>query len=809
MAFGPPNQSAAPGGIGILPIADQASDVSMVIPKATGKNVVHVDARTGTTWTQRGDSTIMSLGGEKELVAPPPRSKTFDENLAERPDLVPLLHGIASRLRRHIEADIAARREWEETGNKGADMLGIKWEEPRTDVSPEGTLSVAHHSLMLESLIQTWANSRAELLPAGGPVKVKDDLPEEQQAFENKAPGILSFGGGVPGPQAPLQAGPQQPGTMPQGLPPEKRTRSQKADALEGDMNHYLTSVDREYYPDTSRMLLTRALKGSQFKKVYLDPVLRRPVSRWVKGTDLIISNDCSHLSGASRVTERQRMRQGTVKRMQAVGHWRKVAMPLPTNDLSPTDRKEEQIIGIKMAPELPADYQHQIMECYCELDDGAFKFDERGRDPGYPLPYRVTFDWDSYTVLEVRRNWKKNDRDHRARCRYVHYGFVPGLTFYHWGLTHILANTVQRSLTAMQREFIDAEMFASFPGGIIRKSAGARTDTTDLRVGPGKFKVIDTGGDPIGEAVHEWPYKGASPGMIPAIEKLENNGRRLVGMVNMPVGEGRAGLGTTPVGTIMAYLDSVSKVPSAVHKDDHMSQAEEFNMLRELLAENPQCLAPKDKRRNWQWTAEELADAELQPAADPNVPSSAHRVMQGTALVQLSEMPQFNGIANIREIWEIACRILGLDPTSVTLPPPPPGAQPPPDPKMIEAMQKDSQAKQQAVAKQGELMIKQQDSQRQAADSLVEAQQREQDRQSQERIEAMKVKAAQIKADAQMAHEKHIADQEHERAVGGELLEHARHVDGVQQSEAQATRDAAAQANDQDAEKDDKSKGK
>jgi hypothetical protein len=58
---------------------------------------------------------------------------------------------------------------------------------------------------------------------------------------------------------------------------------------------------------------------------------------------------------------------------------------------------------------------------------------------------------------------------------------------------------------------------------------------------------------------------------------------------LKIPVGEGR--LGNTPVGTIMSYIESTTMVPGAVHKADHVSQAEEFELLRDLLAQRPQIL--------------------------------------------------------------------------------------------------------------------------------------------------------------------------------------------------------------------------
>ena len=96
--------------------------------------------------------------------------------------------------------------------------------------------------------------------------------------------------------------------------------QQQLADALEKDLNHYLTVTASEYYPDTDRMLFMLGFGGTAFKKVYFCPLRNRPVSESIDADDLIVNNSATDLRNAKRVTHRVRMRPSTVKRLQILG---------------------------------------------------------------------------------------------------------------------------------------------------------------------------------------------------------------------------------------------------------------------------------------------------------------------------------------------------------------------------------------------------------------------------------------------------------------------------------------------------------
>lgn len=653
----------------------------------------------------------------------------FDRNLALDMD-DSTLNVLAAQLLEGIDADLQSRAEWENTANLAAKYLGVRLQEPETSVSTDGTITKAVATCMLEANIKLWGTARAELLPVTGPVKVRrEDV--------TQAP-VQASGAGIAPPSPDQTEDPDL-------------TRDQMADALATDMNHYLTVTDREYYPDFSKMLRVRALIGNAFRKVYRDPLKRRPVSVWVKAQDMIISNDCSHISGAGRRTERIRYRQATMRRLQTIGHYRDVVLSHPTGKVTDTEIAIAEQEGIAPSPQLPEDFEHLVYECYCEIGSGTnssligdlskLERDETGKKVGYPLPYRVSIDEDSRTILEIRRDWKKADQDHRSRTWYVKYGFIPGEGFYDLGLIHLVGNPTQVA-TMVQRAATDNAIFANFPGGMYLKGPGSRQSNTVIRQSPGEWVGIDAAGaQKIQDVFMPNPYHEPGPAMLALIQKAEADVKRIAGIIEIPVGEGT--IGNIPVGTIMSYMESIAQVPGAVHKDDHIAQQQEFELLRELFAEEPEVLIRGNKTPARVWkTAQEIMDPDLVPAADPNTPSQVHRIAKAQAIAMIAGMPQFQGkIDQGKVLHHVVEVISGGDGTQFDLPPQAP--QPPaPPPQVIAAgIRAQAQAQSDATRQKTEI-IKTQGKQ---AEIVAEGQQREADRESNEIKAAMGVEKAHI----------------------------------------------------------------
>lgn len=678
------------------------------------------------------DDGGVTIDFNPDLSQPDDDDKDFYANIAGKLD-EGTLSKISSDLLTGIEYDEDSRKEWLGTRAMGIRLLGLKLEEPRGDTgtssAPLEGMSVIRHPLLLEATVRFQATARGELLPATGPVKVRNDSVPKPERMQ---PPFSNF----PQPQGQQPGAPPQPGQMGHNQGPEFNESDptgdqldELGDALERDMNHYLTVTATEYVPDTDRMLFNVGFGGDGFKKVYNCPLRRRPVSESVDAEDIIVSNAATDMRNCGRVTHRIKMRRSTLRRMQILGAYLDTPLTLPTmaTPLTPVEQAKAQIAGIRPQPMRTEDADYTIYESYCELDIDKFS-PKKFRGKGLPLPYVVTLEKDSRKILAIRRNWDEDDEECLSKQFFVQFPFIRGLGFYGLGLIHLLGN-VTLTLTAIWREFIDSGMFANFPGFLIAEGAG-RQKTNQIRVPPGGSQTIQVPpGMRIQDAVTPLPYKEPGPAFTAFVQHVEEVGQRLGQTADVQVGEGKS---DTPVGTIMAMIEQATKVMDSVHKRLHAAQAEEFQLLKERFAEDPEAFwRHRGKRKPAkEWTVEllrqALAQRELVPVADPNNPTSLHRISKAVALLQLAQ--QHGQFFNIGNVIKRIFRIVGIDVEGLLNDAPTPDA---PDPRMEAIKQKAEAQKALAQIQQFQAVLKQKQLE-------LESQNKQQDRESKEKIEQM-----------------------------------------------------------------------
>lgn len=593
------------------------TDDAIVEIEANNDNV-EVNGESGVVITMEEDGSLV-IDTNPQATRESRESK-FNDNLAEHLSESELSN-ISMRVLEGVQQDDMSRTEWLTTRAEGLRILGLKLEGPRTSIDTTAALegmSNIRHPLLLEAVLNFWANASGEMLPAAGPVKMDDKL-EETGASNDLA------------------------------------------EKLEDDFNYYLTTVATEYYPDTSRMLLQLGFGGLTVKKVYNCPLRQRPVSESIDAVDLIVSNAATDLRNSGRYTHVIKMRPSVVRRMQLAGAYRDVALITPSGVVpNAVDQQVASIQGVILVNQQTEDREHTIYETYTELDIPGFEDkDAKGEPTGLPLPYRVVIDKDSTQVLEVRRNWSEDDETKTAKVGFVVYTLIPGFGFYGIGLLNILGNTAN-SLTAAWRETLDAGMFANFPGFLYAKIMG-RQNTNEFRVPPGGGMGVDVQGDDITKAVMPLPYKDVSTAFVQFQDKISEQGQRLGGISQITVAEGRQ---DAPVGTTLAMLEQATKVEKAVHKEAWRSQAQEFMLLKDCFRENPQSFVRAIKQRGaTDWDEESflaaLKDASLVPQADPNTPSHMHRLIKAQGLIQLDKA--YPGVMDPMKVVERAVQILGF----------------------------------------------------------------------------------------------------------------------------------------------------
>jgi hypothetical protein len=703
------------GGLGAMPVADNDATEQTI---DLGDQEAVVDDSKPQLEIEHPDGSI-TISFASSLRPKKKKGKAdFYENLAM--DLhEDVLNGIGSDLARAIQQDDESRTQWLEDRAKGIDLLGLKLNTPKGEMSASGAMegiSTVNHPLLLEAVLRFQANARGELLPADGPVKVKVD---------NLTSGAMAV------PKNPATAG--MDATMGHNGGPAMTQDDQEeelADVLERGFNTYLTVTAKEYYPDTDRMLLMVGFGGCAFKKVYNCPIRRRPVSESIDAAKLIVSNAATDMQNASRVTHEIEMKRSTFVRMKMLGVYRDIdldAFSAPQRNA--VEQKVDDLQGV--SPQQTNDLNDtdlQLWECYCELDIPGYEHEYKGKKTGLAIPYRVTLDKQTNQILEIRRNYRPDDEDMALpRTYFVKYSFIPSFGFYDIGLLHILGNTTAAA-TAAWREMLDAGMFASFPGFLFAKQVG-RQATTNFRVPPGGGVPVETNGMPISDAIMPLPYKGVDPSQIQLVENITQTGQRIGGTAEMNVGEGRQ---DAPVGTTIALIEQATKVMDAVHKRLHAAQAEEFGLLKERFLEDPEAFWRFDRKNASGWDKARflaaLENNDLVPKADPNTSSHMMRIMKAVAVKQLQA--QSPDLYDGREVDTQILRVIGWEhPEALFVPPQPPGAAPP-DPKIAGA----------TIKAQADDAMHQRQVQADAAENDKDRQLKVQQMQSQQALEAGKM---------------------------------------------------------------------
>ena len=513
----------------------------------------------------------------------------FYENLVETLDEDELLD-IGNQVCEKFEADRDSRSEWESMFERGFDLLGLKLEET---TEPFEGAATAVHPLLIESAVKFQSRASQELFPAAGPVKtqVLGDATEDKQ---------------------------------------------RQASRVQNYMNYQLTEQMPEYFDEFERMLFHLPLIGSAFKKIYYDAAEERPVSEFVPIDQFYVSYYATDLRRADRYTHVIYRSPHELYRQIEAGMYAEIDLPEAKQpEQSALTEKMDTVLGL--SPSGDDDPQYVLLEQHCYLDI---------EDHGYACPYIVTVEEQSRMVLSIRRNWNEDDKTKKKKMFFTHYRFVPGFGFYGLGLIHFLGNLTM-SATAAMRNLIDAGQFANLPGGF--KAKGVRIVGDNDPVAPGEFKEVEATGMDLTKSIVPLPYKEPSNTLLQMLQFISAAGQKFADTTEQVITDG-ANYG--PVGTTMALLEASSKFFSAIHKRLHKSQKDEFKILARLNYEFLPNKYPYDVpgitenvfRRDFD------GRVDVVPVSDPNIPSSAHRLMMTQMAMQLAQTAP-PGMYNMEEL--------------------------------------------------------------------------------------------------------------------------------------------------------------
>jgi hypothetical protein len=546
------------------------------------------------------ESVTIGMDGEPILEIEEEEDK-FDENLADLIDPRELAQ-ICGDLIGDVDADISSRKEWMQTYVDGLELLGMKIEiraEPW-----EGACGV-YHPLLSEALVKFQAETVMETLPAAGPVKT-------------------------------------------QIIGKETPEKMDSADRVQQDMNYQITDVMVEYRPEHERMIWGLGLSGNAFKKVYFDPNLNRQVSIFVPAEDLIVPYGASNLETADRVTHVMRKTENELRRLQVAGFYRDVDLGDPVNAFDEVEKK----IAEKMGFQATTDDRYKLLEIQVNLDlPGYEDVDEDGEPTGIALPYIVTVEKGTQTVLAIRRNWIPEDETKQKRSHFVHYGYVPGFGFYCFGLIH-LVGAFAKSGTSIIRQLVDAGTLSNLPGGF--KTRGLRVKGDDTPISPGEFRDVDVPSGALRDNILPLPYKEPSQVLYSLLGTIVEEGRRFASASDLKIADMSA---NTPVGTTLAILERTLKVMTAVQARVHYSMKQELKLLKNIIRDYTPDSYDYEPTEGTRFAKQSDYDCvTVIPVSDPNAATMSQKVVQYQAVLQLAQQaPQLYDMAQLhRQMLEV-----------------------------------------------------------------------------------------------------------------------------------------------------------
>jgi hypothetical protein len=525
----------------------------------------------------------IEAGGIKIEIEPDENGDDFNANLAEEMDEGELTE-LCNDLLGDFEDDTSSRKDWMQTYVDGLELLGLKIED-RTEPWP-GACGV-YHPLLSEALVKFQAETIMETFPAKGPVKTQ-----------------------IIGKET-----------------PEKKEAAQR---VQDDMNYQLTDVMVEYRPEHERMLWGLGLAGNAFKKVYYDPSIERQISLFVPAEDVVVPYGASNIQTCQRLTHVMRKTENELRRLQVAGFYRDVELGDPVDSFDEVEKKIAEKMGFRAS----SDDRYKILEMHVDMDlPGYEDKDEDGEPTGIALPYVVTIEKGTQTVLAIRRNWHPDDDTKQKRNHFVHYSYIPGFGFYAFGLIHLIG-AFAKSGTSIIRQLVDAGTLSNLPGGF--KTKGLRVKGDDTPIAPAEFRDVDVASGTIKDNIMTLPYKEPSQVLYTLLGTIVEEGRRFASAADLKVSDMSA---QSPVGTTLAILERTLKVMSAVQARIHYSMKQEFQLLKVIIRDyTPEEYSYEPEEGGRMAKQSDYDQVYVIPVSDPNAATMSQKVVQYQAVMQLAQ---------------------------------------------------------------------------------------------------------------------------------------------------------------------------
>lgn len=466
--------------------------------------------------------------------------------------------------------------------------------------------------------------------------------------------------------------------------------KEQQADRVGKHMSFQLMYEMPGWEEDMDRLCLMLPIVGCLFKKTYYHELEKCNCSDLILPQDLVLDYYAKTVESATRKTHVIYYTKNEYLEFCRLGSFKDINLG-PAQTLQPAFRIKDEIQMLN-EPALSPATPFKWLECHCSWD-----LDKDGYDEPYVVtvhyetaqPVRIVarFDTDGITLDETQEKL--------VRIKPIEYftkfGFIPNPdgSIYDLGFGLLLGG-INESVNTLTNQLLDAGTIANLQSGFLGR--GIRIRGGNTRFIPGEWKPVDFTGDDIKKHIFPLPTKPPSDVLFKLLETLVTSGKELASVAEIFVGKMPGQ--NTPATTTMATIEQGLKVFTAIYKRVYRALGKEYDKLFRLNSiyaddkvyftiNEPQGPSGQEVYK----TDYNQDNVTVKPNADPNIVSSAQKLMKIQAMGSLLQLGTIQPIEYTKRYLEA----IEAENISTLI-----NMQPPPNPEQQKM--------------QGEMMIKQQD---------------------------------------------------------------------------------------------------
>jgi len=433
--------------------------------------------------------------------------------------------------------------------------------------------------------------------------------------------------------------------------------KTARAKRVAAHMSFQVLEEDSNWEDQMDRVMFTKPIVGTAFKKVYFDPTTGHNTSEMVLAQDLVIPYKAKSIEKANRLTHRIYFSKNAIYERVARGLFSDVlgeSQPQQQTDISPLQRVSDEVQGRHdVADESDADRLVLEQHRYLDLDGD-----------GYAEPYIVTVDEQTRKILRIVARFFKDGIEKRSgkilsikpTIHFVKYGMIPSPDggVYDLGFGSLLG-PLNHTVNTIINQLLDAGTLNNLGGGFLGK--GVRLRRGQNVFGQGEWKQTDS--QDLRGQVYPLPTKEPSQVLFALLGMLVNYGERIVGTTDIMSGQNVGQ--NTPASTAQELVKQGSVIFNSIFKRTYRGLRDEFRMLyrlNQLFLEEQTSFEDLSTGKNVMILAEDYRgkETDIRPAADPNVASVEKKMQQAMFLKQASAQgPGYIPIAVERRMLEAA----------------------------------------------------------------------------------------------------------------------------------------------------------